>query len=140
VSRVVGVLVFVVAVVVAVVLLRNATMTVHTKMSPTSQLVVDASARWKASITEAENHARALTIACVSETSTRARLRDFRWRGDGRFRFWVKPSLDEFDQRQLRGCMSDFRMPQLLVDIHATRTVDPGPTTPREEGGEPGSL
>lgn len=127
-SRVVGAAVFVVAVVAAVVVLRNATMTVHSKTSPTSQLVVDASARWKGSIREAESHSRALTIACVSETSTRVRLRDLQWHGDGRFRFWIKPALDEFDQRQLRGCMSDFRMPQLLVDVRSMRTVDPKPT------------
>lgn len=129
-SRVLALGLLVVVLVAAVLVLRETTMTVHTPVSPTSRLVVEASARWKGSLRGAENHARALAIVCVSETSTRSELRDFDWHTDGDFRFVVVPTLDEPDRRQLRGCMSDFRMPQLLVDVLSTRTVDSGTVGP----------
>jgi hypothetical protein len=115
-----------VAVLVGIGVLRRITMTVHTSMPAGSRLVVEASARWKGSRESAENHARALTIACVSETSAPAELREFTWRDDGRFRFVVTPGFDEPDRRQLRGCMSDLRMPELLVDVRHVRTTGAG--------------
>lgn len=103
-----------------VVVLRRVAMTVHAPTPPGSYLVVDASADWNGPDSAAPNLARALAVGCVTETRGRATVHRFVWHADGRFRFRVEPSFDEPDRRQLRGCMSDLRMPRLIVSVQAT--------------------
>lgn len=107
------------AVVVAVVVgLRAATMTSHTAMPSDWRLTVAATARWKDSDTAAADRTRALAFACVAESSSNAVVDDFRWHADGDFTVVVAPALDGPDRRQLHGCLSDIRMPRLLVTVH----------------------
>ncbi|MGY2067846.1 hypothetical protein [Blastococcus sp. SYSU DS0619] len=44
---------------------------------------------------------------------------------DGVFAFRVRPGLDEFDRRELRGCLSDTRVQHLLADVRLLETVVP---------------
>jgi hypothetical protein len=37
--------------------------------------------------------------------------------GDGRFRAVLEPALDETDRRQFRGCVEDFMVDHLQIDI-----------------------
>jgi hypothetical protein len=115
-TRVVVALVAAVLTVVVVITLRNTAMTVHTKMPADSKLLVHAHARWRGERVVAANRAQALAIQCTTETSDRALAADFQW-DEGRFTFEVLPALDEPDRRQLKGCLSDLRMPLLIVDV-----------------------
>jgi hypothetical protein len=45
--------------------------------------------------------------------------------GDGEFAFRLRPGLDEFDRRELRGCLSDLRVQHLTVDVRRLQTVTP---------------
>jgi hypothetical protein len=115
-SRVVVVVVLVVAAVVAVLALRDTAMTVHTEMPADSRLEVEASARWRGKTETAPRLAEALAIQCVAETRATALLDAFAWHG-GDFTFTVEPALDEADRKQLKGCLSDLRMPHLIVAV-----------------------
>ncbi len=124
-SRVLVGLAVVAAAIGAIVALRSTSMTVHTKMPADSHLVVEATARWRSARPSAPRLARALTIQCVAETSAHTGMRDFAWHG-GSFSFEVAPSLDEADRRQLKGCLSDLRMPKLIISVDHMRSVVPG--------------
>ena len=69
---------------------------------------------------------RALSTVCVTEASGRAKPQDFEWSGRGTSKFVVAPSLGEADRRQLEGCLSDLRMPKLIVSVQRMRSVVPG--------------
>ncbi len=45
--------------------------------------------------------------------------------GDGRFRVTLQPALDQTDRRQLRGCVEDWTIDQLLVDVIAFEDAEP---------------
>jgi hypothetical protein len=115
-NKVVVVIVIVVIAVAAVLALRSTAMTVHTEMPPNSRLEVDATASWRGETETAPRLAEALTIQCVAETSATARVDSFTWYGDD-FTFAVQPALDEPDRKQLKGCLSDLRMPRLIVGV-----------------------
>lgn len=126
-------LAFVVAgslVVAAILGLRALTMTTHTSMPAGSHLEVEATARWKGPTRAAEQRARALAVACVAESSARADADEFRWHDDGAFTVRVTPALDEPDRHQLEGCLSDLRMPRLLVTVDRMRTTGAGRADP----------
>ena len=124
-SRVLVGLAVVAAAIGAIVALRSTSMTVHTKMPADSYLVVEATARWRSAPSSAPRLARALTIQCVAETSAHTGMRHFVW-NDGQFSFEVAPSLDEADRRQFKGCISDLRMPKLIIAVDYMRSVVPG--------------
>lgn len=44
---------------------------------------------------------------------------------DGVFAFRVRPGLDEFDRRELRGCLEDLKVQHLLADVRLLETVAP---------------
>jgi hypothetical protein len=58
----------------------------------------------------------------------------FRTVGDGVFTFRLRPGLDEFDRRELRGCLSDLRVQHLRVDVRHLQTVTPAGDGWPEEG------
>ena len=45
--------------------------------------------------------------------------------GEGVFAFRLNPGLDEFDRREMRGCLSDARVQHLLVEVRHLETVTP---------------
>jgi hypothetical protein len=49
----------------------------------------------------------------------------FRTVDEGVFAFRVRPGLDEFDRRELRGCLRDTRVQHLLADVRRLETVAP---------------
>jgi hypothetical protein len=120
VTRIVVGVIVVVLTIVGVIVLRNNSMTVHERMPRDSALFVAAEARWRVADSTAPTLARALTIQCVAETSVRHTAASFAW-DDGAFTFEVLPALDDADQRQLKGCLSDFRMPRLIVAVDEMR-------------------
>jgi hypothetical protein len=122
VTRIVVLVTIAVAVVVGVLALRNNAMTVHTDMPAGSRLIVDANARWKGERESAPRLAQALVVQCVTETATHVTPVSFDWHG-GDFTFEIRPALDEPDRRQLKGCLSDLRMPRLIVAVDEMRTL-----------------
>jgi hypothetical protein len=50
--------------------------------------------------------------------------------GEGRYAFRLHPGLDEFDRRELRGCLSDLRVQHLRVEVHHLETVVPSAQLP----------
>lgn len=44
----------------------------------------------------------------------------------GVFSFRLRPGLDEFDRRELRGCLSDTRVQHLRVAVERLQTISPG--------------
>ncbi len=46
--------------------------------------------------------------------------------GDGRFRAVLAPSMDETNRRQFRGCLEDWRLDHLQLDVLELDVVDPG--------------
>jgi hypothetical protein len=118
-----GSVVLAVVLVGGILLLRAGTMTVHTVMAADSRLVVDGNARSRDAADRAETLTRALVNQCVAETADRSAVRELTWRGDGHFSAVVVPALDEPDRRQLDGCLSDFRMPRLLVSVDGMHVV-----------------
>ena len=45
---------------------------------------------------------------------------------EGVFAFRLRPGLDEFDRRELKGCLRDTRVQHLLADVRLMETVTPG--------------
>ena len=107
---------------VGVVALRAELMTVHTPMPPGSQtsFVVVADTR------EARRHlpemTRSLVSVCRLLVNSDVVEQSFQARPGGEFRFSVTPGLDEFDVREMRGCLQDARVQHLLVDVLEVRT------------------
>ncbi len=58
----------------------------------------------------------------------------FRAVGDGVFAFRLRPGLDEFDRRELRGCLSDLRVQHLRLDVRHLETVTPAHHERRRDG------
>ena len=46
--------------------------------------------------------------------------------GGSDFGFRLRPGLDEFERRELRGCLSDLRVQHLLLDVRHLATTSPG--------------
>jgi hypothetical protein len=117
--------VLVIALVLAVGCLREEIETRHEAMPPESRLVVEATARVRGSRAHAPALARGLVSACLVEAAANSDLASFEWGEQEQFRFIARPSLDEPDRRQLRGCLEDLRIPRLLVSVDHMSTELP---------------
>ncbi|CCG02656.1 hypothetical protein [Blastococcus saxobsidens] len=51
---------------------------------------------------------------------------------EGVFSFRLRPGLDEFDRRELEGCLRDTKVQHLLADVRRLETV-----TPQDAGSPP---
>jgi hypothetical protein len=117
-------LVVIVALAVGVAYLREELETRHEVMPPGSRLVVDATADVRGPRELAPALTRGLVSSCLVEAQAKAEVLSFDWSDDEHFRFVARPSLDEPDQRQLRGCLEDLRVPRLLVSVDSMTTKD----------------
>ena len=132
-TRVVAWLTAAVAVVTAVLLLRAELMTVHahqpegsyTEVVVTTRLVrEDPAAR--------EEMARGLVSTCRLLVDAEMVPASFRTVEPGVFTFRLRPGLDEFRVRELRGCLSDLTVPHMRAEVLHLETV-----TPAEAGAAP---
>ena len=102
--------------------LRSATMSTHQAVPAGSELELVLAAR-KHGGEQTQNLAEmteALVLVCRLEVDADP-LGPIEPLGDGRFRVVVHPSLDRSDQRQLRGCLEDWRVDGVLVDVESMR-------------------
>ena len=112
-----------------VVALRDATLSTHSAAVPGSRVDLVVSAR-----TEGGERGQtlpemveALLLTCRLEVpaDVTGPIRD---EGDGRFRATLEPALDKTNRRQLRGCIEDWTIDQLLVDVVGFEDADLDPT------------
>jgi hypothetical protein len=104
--------------VLGVVAVRDATLSTHQPAVPGSEVEVVVSARSEGaeqgqSLPEL---VEALLLTCRLEVPAdlASPIRD---EGGGQFRVTLAPALDKTDRRQLRGCIEDWTIDQLLVDV-----------------------
>lgn len=116
--------------VVGVLALREATLSTHERDDPSSSvaLVVDARTEGGEAGQTVAEMVEALLLTCRLEVTADldGPVVD---EGDGRFRAVLRPSLDETDRRQLRGCVEDWTIDHLRVDVVAFEPV-PGEPVP----------
>lgn len=118
----------VVATVAAVIVLREATMTVHHPVPAGSRLdvVVQAESNLRDD-RSVEARTGALVELCRAEAADGTSVTEFTRHDDGRFALTIEPSLDESDQRQLQGCLQDLRLPHLQLRVVSIDHVGPDP-------------
>ncbi|MDK3255775.1 hypothetical protein [Blastococcus capsensis] len=51
---------------------------------------------------------------------------------EGVFAFRLRPGLDEFDRRELEGCLRDTKVQHLLADVRLLETITPGSAGSRQ--------
>ena len=105
--------------VLAVVALREATLSTHESVSPDSRIEVVVAARVKGGERgqTLEEMVEAQLVACRLEVSSDL-VGEIEPEHDGRhFHAVLRPSMDETDQRQFRGCLEDWRIDQFQLDV-----------------------
>jgi hypothetical protein len=105
--------------VVAVVALREATLSTHQPIAPDSQIEVVVSAHVKrgAGGQSIEEMVEAQLVTCrlVVSSDIVGEIEPVR---DGRhFRAVLTPSMDETNRRQFRGCLEDWRIDDFQLDV-----------------------
>lgn len=103
---------------VAVFSLREATLSTHQRVPRDSrvQVVVSARARNLEDDQTLAEAVEAQLVGCRLEVASDivGEIEDL---GDGRFRAVLTPALDQTNRRQFRGCVEDWRLDGLLVDV-----------------------
>lgn len=101
--------------------LRDATMSTHTVRDPDSRMVIllAADLRQPEPGQSLEEYTRAKVLSCRTEVGYSDPVGDLRPVGDGTgtFRVVLQPSIDDTDRRQLRGCLEDWNMDHIQIDV-----------------------
>ena len=121
----VGAFLGVVAAVVAIVLLRNATLSTHQPVDPDSRIELVMRVRThegEQNQTLAEM-AEAQLLSCRLEVSSdlEGPIVDL---GDGRFQVVLSPSMDRTDRRQFRGCLEDWTIDHVQTAVEHLTPID----------------
>ena len=116
--------------------LRESTISRHSVQDSTSRLevVIDADLRGSEPGQTKVEYARAKVFACRTEVALSDPVEDLTpitRDGEDLFRFVLQPSLDDTDRRQFRGCMEDWNMDHIQVDV--VSMVDLAPKAPSAE-------
>jgi hypothetical protein len=100
--------------------LREATLSTHDAVEPgsTVDLVLSARSNGAERGQTLPEQVEAVLLACRLEVHSDL-VSPIRDEGGGSFRVTLEPAPDETDRRQLRGCLEDWTMDQLLVDVVA---------------------
>ncbi len=106
------------AAVFAVLLLRDATLSTHQQVEPDSQieLVMHVSTKGAEAGQTRVEMAEALLLTCRLEVHSDpvGPIEDI---GNDRFRVVLSPSMDTTDRRQFRGCLDDWGVDHVRVDV-----------------------
>lgn len=105
--------------------LRSETMSTHVPVAPDSRLAVTLEAESRMS--ETGQSLREMVTAkfamCRLEVRAADPIGPPDASDDGRFRFVLQPTLDDTDRVQLRGCLEDWNVDHLLLDVVEMRDV-----------------
>lgn len=116
------------ALVAGVLVLRERTMTRHEPGVPgtATEVVVHAATRNAGPGVSTTELTRALMLTCRLEVEAEPVGNLERVAvDDHRYRLVLAPALDEFDERQLHGCLEDATMNYLQLEVLRLRQVDP---------------
>lgn len=108
-----------------VIALREATMSTHSPVPPDSrvELVVAAESRGGDESQTTEERVDALVRTCRLEVASDlvGRMEPL---GDGRYRGVLAPAMDDTDRRQFRGCIEDWVVDNVRLDIEVLRDLE----------------
>ncbi len=104
--------------VVAVLALREATLSRHEPVAPSSriELVVATRAKGSEPTQSLAEMTEAKLLACRLEVNSDL-ARPLEEIGHGRFRAVLSPALDDTDRRQFRGCLENWTIDHLQLDV-----------------------
>ena len=109
----------------AVLALREATLSTHEPVPPDSsvELVVHSRVN-RGERSSLGTMTESLVRLCVLEVAPEidGPVEDL---GDDRFRFVLRPALDDTDRTQFRGCVEDWKIDNLLVDVESMVQTPP---------------
>jgi len=105
--------------VVAVTALREATLSTHEPVDPDSRIEVVVAARVNGGEPgqTLDEMVEAQLVACRLEVSSDLVGEIEPLRKGGYFHAVLRPSMDETDRRQFRGCLEDWRIDQFRLDV-----------------------
>jgi len=116
--RYVAALVAVVAGVAGIIVLRDATLSTHQPVSPDSrtELIIQVDVRDPEGSQTPDEMVEALLLYCRIEVNSDpvGEIVDV---GDGAFRAMFQPAMDASNRRQFRGCLEDWTIDQLQVEV-----------------------
>lgn len=116
--RYVAALVAVVAGVAGIIALRDATLSTHQPVSPDSrtELIIQVDVRDPEASQTPDEMVEALLLYCRIEVNSDpvGEIVDV---GDGEFRAMFQPAMDASNRRQFRGCLEDWTIDQLQVEV-----------------------
>ena len=104
-------------------LLRAELMTVELDAVEGSRTAFVVEARTREDPVLLEEMTRGLVSVCRLLVNAHLVQSSFQRTGDDEFAFVLEPGLDEFDLREMRGCLQDARVQHLLVEVVDTDTV-----------------
>lgn len=119
-----------VALTAGVLVLREATQTVHEDVPPGSatRIVFRVETRGGPGV---EPLALALLETCETRVSHDRRGEPLRSLGDDRFEAVLRPALDRFDRRELEGCLEDRTISHVQAVVEQVERLDGGRQAPR---------
>jgi hypothetical protein len=99
--------------------LREATQSTHHRVDPHSRAVVvlDAHSKGAEAGRSIEEMVEALLVTCRLEVGHSDLTGRIDHLGGTRYRATFVPAMDETNRRQLRGCLEDWTLDQLRVDV-----------------------
>lgn len=120
----VGAIVGLVIAVVAVVMLRDATLSTHQDVDPDSriELVLHVRTNSAEAGQTLDEMAEAQLLTCRLEVSSDP-VSPLESLGEGRFRVVLTPSMDETDRRQFRGCLEDWVIDHVTTDVERLEPI-----------------
>ena len=105
-----------------IVVLRAELMTVELEAAEGSRTAFVVEARTREDPALLPEMTRGIVSVCRLLVNADVVQRTFQRTGDDRFAFVLEPGLDEFDLREMRGCLQDARVQHLLVDVVSSET------------------
>ena len=109
----------------SVLALKEATLSTHHVVDPETRAVVVLEARSRGAERGRPLSAmvETLLLQCRLEVAHTEMVGEIEDQGDGRFEATFRPSLDETNQRQLRGCLEDWSIDHLMIDVLSISSV-----------------
>ncbi|MDP1819437.1 MAG: hypothetical protein Q8K58_06015 [Acidimicrobiales bacterium] len=109
----------------AVLALKEATLSTHHRVDPKTTAVVTLDARSKGAERGRSlgDMVETLLLACRLEVARTEMEGPVRELGSGRYEATFRPMLDETNQRQLRGCLEDWSIDHILIDVVSIRSA-----------------